>query len=127
MSDACSHAAGLHWAAASLRVAALDSREASDAFLGGSRGAAIMVFLIGTGFHALAIAPAPLLIHEHDSVFGTLIDCVTRASGQAPGISAMIAKACQVEKPGFMRWQRFSCFKVLTFGALVRAGRMIFE
>ena len=61
-----------------------------------------MRFLVGAGFHALAIAAAALLVDEHDAVFGPLVDRVARAGGEAGGIDAMIADAREIEEPGLV-------------------------
>ena len=63
VADAGSHATGLHGQAAALRIAAFDAWEAGDAFLRGARRATIERFLVGAGFHALAVATATLLVH----------------------------------------------------------------
>src|SRR3989304_233882 len=72
---------------------------AGDAFLAGAGVAPVHRLLVGAGLHALAVAPALLLVEEDDAVLGPLVEGLARTGGQAGGVRAVVADAGQVEEP----------------------------
>ena len=79
------------------RQALLDARIAEDALLG-LRDALVEVdLLVRTGGDAVAIAPAALLVDQHDAVLLALVDGVARARREAGGVVAVVADPRQVE------------------------------
>src|SRR3989338_3041769 len=110
LADACRHAAGLHRLPLGLRVLSLDARIAGDAFLRDSGIAPIHRLLVRAGLYALAVATALLLVYEHDSVLGSLVDRLARAGGQTGRITAMVTDARQIEEPGLMLWKLHASF-----------------
>ena len=102
LADARRHAAGLHRLPLGLRVLSLDARIAGDAFLRDSGIAPVHRLLVRAGLDTLAVATALLLVYEHDSVLGSLVDRLARTGGQTGRITAMVTDARQIEEPGLM-------------------------
>ncbi len=109
LADAGGHAARLHRLAAALWVLSLDPRVAGDAFLRDPGVAPIHDLFIGARLHTLAVAPAPFLVDKDDAVLGALVDRLARAGRQAAGIGAVVADACQIEKPGLVLGELYAC------------------
>src|SRR5207249_8730350 len=92
------HAPGLHRLAARQRILALYPRIARDALLAHPRRAPVHRLLIGALLHTFLIAPAPVLVDQHDPVLRALIDRLARTGRQTPRIRAVIADPLQVEE-----------------------------
>src|SRR5207302_5035043 len=92
------HAPGLHRLPARQRILALHPRIARYALLAHPRRAPVHRLLIGTLLHALLIAPAPVLVDQHDPILRALVDRLARTGRQTPRIRAVIADPLQVEE-----------------------------
>ena len=79
-------------------VLALDPGIAGDALLRHAGRAPIHGLLVGALFHALLVAVAPVLVDQHDSVFGALVDRLPRADRQAAGIRTVVADPLEIEE-----------------------------
>src|SRR5205807_7160251 len=92
------HAPGLHRLAPRQRILALHPRIARNTLLGDAGGAPVHRLLIGALLHTLLIAPAPVLVDQHDPVLRALVDRLARTGRQTPRIRAVIADPLQVEE-----------------------------
>src|SRR6185436_871108 len=71
---------------------------ARDALLAHPRGAPVHRLLVRALFHALLVAPAPVLVDQHDPIFGALIDRLPWAGRQAARIGAVVTDPLQIEE-----------------------------
>src|ERR687898_3679003 len=96
------HAARFHRLAARQRILALDPRIAGNALLRPPGGAPVNRLLERTLLHALLVAPAAVLVDQHDAIFRPLIDRLARTGRQAAGIRAVVTDPLQVEEERLM-------------------------
>src|SRR3989338_3155259 len=82
------HAAGFHRLPARQGVLALDARIAGEALLRHPGRPPVHRLLEGALLHALLIAPAAVLVDQHDAVLRPLIDGLARAGRQTARIGA---------------------------------------
>ena len=79
------------------RQAHLDAREAERALLGLAGAVVEVDLLVRAAGHALAPAPALVLVDQHDAVLGPLVDGPRGARRGARRVEAVLADARQVE------------------------------
>src|SRR6185295_13555423 len=92
------HTARFHRLAPGQGVLPFDPWIARNAFLAHPRGAPVHRLLIRALLHTLLVAPAAVLVDQHDPIFGALIDRLARAGRQAAGIGTVVTDPLQIEE-----------------------------
>ena len=96
------HAARFHRLAARQRILAFDPGIAGNALLAHPRGPSVHRLLKRALLDALLIAPASVLVDQHDPVLRPLIDGLSGTGRQTSGVGAVVTDPLQVEEERLM-------------------------
>src|SRR5215831_7839114 len=95
---------------ACIDLALLDTRVTEDAFLRFAQQFVEVDLLVGASPHAVAVTFATLLVHEHDAIFGALVNGLARAGFQTGRIGAVVAEPRKVEVVVLAQHERADIF-----------------